>query len=363
MAHCNTRGLTALGESLVREMMSLRMIIDIDHMSARAIDRTLEIAEEDAYPAVVAGHADFVATSLGHDRSGLVGLIPHANKAEDVQPHGTTVANDCGSSSKAFAQAYLYAVDRMQGGAVALGTDFNGFARHLAPRFGAEACDGEVLAGQGSPWTYPFPRHGMEGTLGALVVGDRTFDYNSDGLANAGLLPDFVNDLKAVGLTDADLEPLFRSAEAYVDMWDQAECGPDIDGDGAGNECDADDDGDGLDDTVEADHGTDPSNPDTDGDGLLDGADVEWLQNAIEGLPGSSFRTEGNRVALLSRLDGVEAALLTGDVASAMEHLQDLRRRIDGCGAAHDGNDWIAACADQVLIRGDMDLLIANLAG
>ena len=52
-----------------------------------------------------------------------------------------------------------------------------------------------------------------------------------------------------------------------------------------------------------------------------------------------------------------------GDVASAIEHLQDLRRRLDGCGTAHDNNDWIVACADQVLIRGDIDLLIANLAG
>ena len=43
---------------------------------------------------------------------------------------------------------------------------------------------------------------------------------------------------------------------------------------GDGSDGDADDDGDGLTNDEEADLGTDPSNPDTDGDGLEDGAEV-----------------------------------------------------------------------------------------
>jgi hypothetical protein len=48
----------------------------------------------------------------------------------------------------------------------------------------------------------------------------------------------------------------------------------DSDGDGTGDVCDSDIDGDGLDNTAELSLGTDPWNPDTDGDGLADGLEV-----------------------------------------------------------------------------------------
>jgi hypothetical protein len=69
---------------------------------------------------------------------------------------------------------------------------------------------------------YPF-----EGPYGGWfdrqITGNRTFDYNYDGLAHVGLLPDFIEDLKAVGVTEEQLEPLFNSAEAYLQMWERVE--------------------------------------------------------------------------------------------------------------------------------------------
>jgi hypothetical protein len=56
------------------------------------------------------------------------------------------------------------------------------------------------------------------------VTGDREFDFNTDGLAHVGLLPDFIKDLTNVGLTEEDLEPLFNSAEVYIRMWEKI-CG------------------------------------------------------------------------------------------------------------------------------------------
>jgi hypothetical protein len=35
------------------------------------------------------------------------------------------------------------------------------------------------------------------------------------------MIPDFVEELKAEGLTDSDLAPLWRGAEAYVRMWEE----------------------------------------------------------------------------------------------------------------------------------------------
>ena len=47
----------------------------------------------------------------------------------------------------------------------------------------------------------------------------RTFDFNVDGLAHVGMLPDLIQDLSKIGLNDNDLTPLFRSAESYISMW------------------------------------------------------------------------------------------------------------------------------------------------
>jgi microsomal dipeptidase-like Zn-dependent dipeptidase len=245
--HCNPRGLTPLGESLVKLMMGRKMILDVDHMSYRATDRALEIAVENGYP-VVAGHTRFLDAmkdgsftqdhlraeyaKLGRhvdairDLGGIVAPLLHQGHASDMAQVGS-VPPDCSNSTKTWVQAYLHAVDRMSGGphhrAVALGSDFNGGISTPGPRFGPEACEGDPHPDQGAGVSYPFSAHGMPGSFDRLATGGRVFDFNQVGLANVGLLPDFVEDLKAVGLTEEQLEPLFESAEAYVAMWERIE--------------------------------------------------------------------------------------------------------------------------------------------
>ena len=46
--HCNARGLTPLGDTLLREMMARRMIIDVDHMGAETLDAAIALAESQA---------------------------------------------------------------------------------------------------------------------------------------------------------------------------------------------------------------------------------------------------------------------------------------------------------------------------
>jgi microsomal dipeptidase-like Zn-dependent dipeptidase len=53
------------------------------------------------------------------------------------------------------------------------------------------------------------------------MAGRREFDINLDGFAHYGMLPDFLQDLRNVGLTHEDLTPLFRSAEDYIRMWEK----------------------------------------------------------------------------------------------------------------------------------------------
>ena len=51
----------------------------------------------------------------------------------------------------------------------------------------------------------------------------RDFDYNIDGFAHYGLLPDFLQDMRNQGLDVKDFAPLFRSANDYVEVWTKCE--------------------------------------------------------------------------------------------------------------------------------------------
>jgi hypothetical protein len=49
---------------------------------------------------------------------------------------------------------------------------------------------------------------------------DKDWDINFEGVAHYGLLPDFIQDLKNVGMRDKDLDVLFQSAEHFAQMWE-----------------------------------------------------------------------------------------------------------------------------------------------
>jgi hypothetical protein len=49
----------------------------------------------------------------------------------------------------------------------------------------------------------------------------RDFDINLDGMAHSGMLLDFLQEVRNIDLSAADLAPLFRSADDYVEMWER----------------------------------------------------------------------------------------------------------------------------------------------
>ncbi len=59
--------------------------------------------------------------------------------------------------------------------------------------------------------------------LRRYITGNRYWDYNLDGLAHFGLVPDMLQDLKNIGLSTVQLNPLFKSVEDYLKMWEKAE--------------------------------------------------------------------------------------------------------------------------------------------
>jgi len=126
---------------------------------------------------------------------------------------------------------------------------------------------------------------------------------------------------------------------------------------------DPDTDDDKLLDGQEVSVGTDPLDSDSDDDGILDGEDVEWLQNVITSLPSTAFKSSGHglQTAFLSTLNNVERFIARGQNTKAIQMLQSLRTKVDGCGVTADQTDWIMECAAQIQIRDFLDLLIINL--
>jgi microsomal dipeptidase-like Zn-dependent dipeptidase len=258
--YCNVRGLTSAGEALIGELMRRGILIDIEHMSEHSTERTIQLAQGNCadlprgrtcYP-LLSSHSSprdlkrtlrngeqigFVrpgdvidaTTELQKSRAtiaairelgGVVGIITNQGRLyrEDGQ-----LADQCPTSSESVATALTYAVEQMAGkGGVGFGTDFNGFAGQPGPRFGEHACGGRGAPDARAELSYPFADY-FDVATQCTRAGARDFDFNRDGLAHYGLLPDLIADMKVVGASDPVIDTLFSSARAYVEMWERAE--------------------------------------------------------------------------------------------------------------------------------------------
>jgi len=275
----NTPGLTSLGFHMIQQAMNMGMIIDVDHMSIHAFNDTVALANQQSpiYAGIAATHVQFfdlyqqqytgrygrhermrtysqlqsiknaggmISAMLKDDTqdTGQGWCLPQGNcpfgassfppaKAYTYNYSGNNAPSNnngalqqnCSYSTTEWAQAYLYGVKAMDGAPVAMGSDFNGIAGHVGPRFGNGACAGDqgqrVLQERANNrLMYPFTLPGF-GTFDRQVSGQKTYDFNVDGLAHIGLLPDMVADLKNIGVSDEQLQPLFGSAQAYINMW------------------------------------------------------------------------------------------------------------------------------------------------
>ena len=259
--HVNQLGLTSTGRAFLREAMRQGFILDVEHMSERCTNEVLDLAGQSRYP-VVASHCAFreqglepQETSLKAKRASeymktrgqarrileLGGLLaPITNQHELKDFPGGTVDNDCARSSKTWAQSYQYALSLLRevgAGGVAVGTDFNGLNQQPGPRYGPHAASGlkgdklrekrrpvqQMLQRNKPPLPYSGTMYRTDVPFLKARAGSREFDFNTDGLAHVGLLPDFLRDLVHVGMTDAQMDPLFSSAEAFLRMWESCE--------------------------------------------------------------------------------------------------------------------------------------------
>jgi hypothetical protein len=169
--HCNQRGLTTMGSYLINKMIDRHFIIELDHMDEVTADMAMNIVEARHYPGVINSHGDW--SSVGSiERIRAVGGVADFNKSS---VHGT-----------------------------GLGSDINGLSSQPGPG--------------PAPINYPFRSNDRRVWFDPETYGDRTFDFNTDGVATYGLWIDWIESLRLAGRDDR-LRALFRSADDYLRMW------------------------------------------------------------------------------------------------------------------------------------------------
>lgn len=204
--HCQKFGLTPLGEFLIERMMKLGMLIEVDHFPRKSYRRVFEMLNENDYPAVGSHGRDFADVyRLGGVSTGGFSTCRSTTRQATVDD--------------GFQRRLQKIVDNGGYPGLGFGFDLNGFAGAPGPRFGPRGCGSP----QTDPVTYPFTSYAGDVTFQQPKVGVRTLDFNTEGLVHIGLLPEMIEDVRRDGVTDEELEPLFRSAEAYLRTWEKAE--------------------------------------------------------------------------------------------------------------------------------------------
>ncbi|WP_395659189.1 hypothetical protein [Nocardioides sp.] len=201
--HCNARGLTTLGEYTIRGLAKRHMLFDPDHMSVKARTAALDQIDAMGYHGVLSSHS--WSTPDAYPR---------------IYEEGGFIAPYAGDSTGFVEKwkAHVGWADPRYYWGIGYGADMNGLGAQGDPR-GADVPD---------PVTYPF--RGLGGvTIEQQHAGERVYDINTDGVAQYGLYPDWIQDLTKVAESEQagdgakiqdDME---RGAEAYLQMWERAE--------------------------------------------------------------------------------------------------------------------------------------------
>jgi len=217
--HVNLLGLSGRGEIAIDEMMKLGMIIDIDHMSEKTMERVIEIAEGKR---AVAGGVGY-PLMFGH--SGIRGpdsseRIPPRRLVTRVAALGGMMgAGTAHKTPDEFITSYRDSSSVMGQGSVGLGTDVDGF--ELLPTNSHDCKLNADIPGS----TAFYARFLVESDVHTKSsTGNRTWDYVLDcGVSHYGLMPEWLFDVKAFH-DGADVhDNLMKSAASFVRMWKQVE--------------------------------------------------------------------------------------------------------------------------------------------
>lgn len=193
--HVNNLGLTPLGRFAIQEMMRMGFIIDVDHMSELAVNQTLDLAEAHQYP-INSGHNG--PRGANGNENGRTD-----NQYQRIAALGGMAGLGNGGNATNFVNQYHHVLGLVNGNHLAIGTDANGLFSLPGPDPAA------VVVYDDS-----FPRES---------TGNRTWDINTNGMANYGLLWDYVRSWLSVGMTEAEQQNFLSTAEGFAQMWERVE--------------------------------------------------------------------------------------------------------------------------------------------
>lgn len=191
--HCNTRGLTALGKHVVERMMDLKMIVNPDHMSQAGVDATLSTLEARRYSGVISPHGWMDPGNWPRLwKLGGLAFPGHSSASEYVADWEKYRPK---STPYRFGWGY--------------GADLGGLSH-------------QPKSGEKDKVEYPF--RGIDGamTFDRQKTGERSFDYNAEGVSTYGQYADWFADLARQGGTTLR-DDMLEGAEAYLEMWERAE--------------------------------------------------------------------------------------------------------------------------------------------
>ena len=201
--HCNQHGLSPLGSYLVNRMIDLKMMVELDHMSDATATAVMDIAEARGYGGVLSTHSWMLNAPGG---------AVHRNTERLIEAGGFVAPyNSDAADTVRRVDRYLdILADTEYLNGVGIGTDMSGLGGQPGPR-------SDVAT---NPLLYPFiSEFGIE--FNRQVSGNRTFDFNQDGMAHYGMLADFIEDLRQQAPTRT-YEAVMTSAEAYLQTWERS---------------------------------------------------------------------------------------------------------------------------------------------
>jgi hypothetical protein len=261
----NRLGLLPSGVVAVKEMMRHGMLIDIDHMSQASADGALALGTQFGYP-------------LNSGHNGVRGVFGHNERSFRADQyatigrlHGMAGVGSAQLDAQQWLTLYNAVIHAMGSGAVAgFGTDMDGLEYAMPPRLGSPSrqqpgpqygeymscvgadaheavrpVGGRLAAGSIAPGNVgqvaaacrrKFPNaftivHGIPGSsvqynnsFPASKDGNKTWDYNRDGVAHYGMLWDFLQDVRTLpgGAAIVD-QNVMNGADYFAATWRIAE--------------------------------------------------------------------------------------------------------------------------------------------
>ena len=176
------------------------MLIDVDHLSERARERVLEIADAHDYP-LVSSHTDTGGLWTPRELRRLyrLGGIATARPAQ--------------------APALAQAIDGLRQYRSRSPTSASRSAP--TPAASAELPGPRADAAQ-RPLAYPFSSYDGEVSFDRQVTGERTFDLNTDGVAHYGLFADLLADLQRTPGGERRCARCSAPPRPICEMWERA---------------------------------------------------------------------------------------------------------------------------------------------